>query len=284
MTWLKYILQTQKAYFESQATQNAQANINLQTIRPLKLSFPPLPEQKAIAEVLTVWDQAIEKTERLLQAKERRFKGLLRTLINPADNSGWNVVQLRDVATIAKLDKLEKVEGETLLTVKLHCLGIERNERIQAKLTEKGRPYFKRKAGEFLIGRQNFHNGGFGVVPNEIDGLIASNAITSLIVHEQKLDVRFLLYTCANPNFYKRIGHIMDGTGQKELSDKQILKLALFLPPLPEQKRIAETLNLAQREIDLLKKLAEKQKLQKRGLMQKLLTGEWRVKVEKVHE
>jgi len=49
------------------------------------------------------------------------------------------------------------------------------------------------------------------------------------------------------------------------------------LPPLPEQTRIAETLNLAQREIGLLKKLAEKQKLQKRGLMQKLLTGEWRV-------
>ena len=50
------------------------------------------------------------------------------------------------------------------------------------------------------------------------------------------------------------------------------------LPPLEEQKQIAETLSTAQQEINLLKQLAEKYKTQKRGLMQKLLTGEWRIK------
>jgi type I restriction enzyme S subunit len=72
----------------------------------------------------------------------------------------------------------------------------------------------------------------------------------------------------------------MDGTGQKELSDKQILKLPIILPPIEEQTLIAERLSNAQQEIDLLKQLADKYRIQKRGLMQKLLTGLWRVKRE----
>lgn len=54
------------------------------------------------------------------------------------------------------------------------------------------------------------------------------------------------------------------------------------LPSIEEQEQIAEPLSAARREIDLLKQLADKYKTQKRGLMQKMLTGEWRVKPEVV--
>jgi len=57
-------------------------------------------------------------------------------------------------------------------------------------------------------------------------------------------------------------------------------KIKVPLPSLKEQQQIAETLSTIQQEIDLLKHLAEKYKTQKRGLMQKLLTGEWRIKPE----
>ena len=56
------------------------------------------------------------------------------------------------------------------------------------------------------------------------------------------------------------------------------------LPSIDEQEQIAETLSSARREIDLLKQLADKYKTQKRGLMQKMLTGEWRVKPEIVNQ
>lgn len=59
---------------------------------------------------------------------------------------------------------------------------------------------------------------------------------------------------------------------------KEFAKLPIPLPPISEQKRIAEVLNTAQLEIDLLKQQAESYRKQKRGLMQKLLTGEWRVR------
>jgi len=58
------------------------------------------------------------------------------------------------------------------------------------------------------------------------------------------------------------------------------MSIKIPVPPLEEQKQIAETLSTAQQEIDLLKQLTEKYKTQKRGLMQKLLTGEWRIKPE----
>jgi type I restriction enzyme, S subunit len=60
---------------------------------------------------------------------------------------------------------------------------------------------------------------------------------------------------------------------------KEFAKLPIPLPPIEEQKQIAAILTTARQEIDLLKKQAEAYRRQKRGLMQRLLTGEWRVRV-----
>ena len=68
---------------------------------------------------------------------------------------------------------------------------------------------------------------------------------------------------------------IRDG---KQISIPDFMSVKIPVPPLQEQQQIAEKLNAAQKEIDLLKQLLEKYKSQKRGLMQKMLTGEWRVK------
>ena len=65
--------------------------------------------------------------------------------------------------------------------------------------------------------------------------------------------------------------------GQPNLSAKIIKSIKLRLPSLPEQKRIANILYTAKKEVESLNQLAEQYRTQKRGLMQKLLTGEWRV-------
>jgi type I restriction enzyme S subunit len=62
------------------------------------------------------------------------------------------------------------------------------------------------------------------------------------------------------------------------LSKKNFLRIPIKLPPLEEQKRIAAVLNACAQEIRLLEAELEALKQQKRGLMQKLLTGEKRVK------
>lgn len=270
-------------YIQSHATgtSGSMKKINQSIVESIPILLPPPDDQKKIAAIHTAWDTAIEKTEKLIEAKKKQFKWLLKMFLGrTSETAKWRRVKLGEVAEIAVKEKLQTVYDETLLTVKLHCKGIEKNSRMSPRLTERGRPYYKRHAGEFLIGRQNFHNGGFGIVPDEFDGFIASNAITSLKINKDKLSSTFLFYFFSRETYYKRIGHIMDGTGQKELSDKQILNLQLRIPSVQHQKQIASTLNTARHEIDLLKKQAEAYRKQKRGLMQKLLTGQWRVKTK----
>lgn len=220
-----------KKYFLSCAKQSTNlASINSTQLRNFPLAFPCIHEQKAIATILSTWDEAIEKTERLIELKEQQFRNLQNKLIKNRFRSG-SIVKLGDVARIPIKQKLENLESKKLLTVKLHCIGIEANDRIKPKLSETGRPYYSRKAGEILIGRQNFHNGGIGIVPENLDGGIASNAITSIEGIPGKLHQKFLYWVLARENYYQKIGHIMDGTGQKELSEKQLLNLSIYLPP-----------------------------------------------------
>ena len=74
------------------------------------------------------------------------------------------------------------------------------------------------------------------------------------------------------------------GSGLPNIQKKDVDKFVVALPPLPKQQQIAEVLSSAQEEIVLLKQLAEQYKAQKHGLMQKMLTGEWRVKPEIINQ
>ncbi len=253
------------------------ANIGQKDLSKVPIIIPPMEDQRLIVSILDEWGYMIEKTKALTRAKERQFGWLQKSVLD--DDFKSYDGHLSDYAGIMKQQKIEEVGDLKPLTVKLHCKGIEANERdVQITLSKKGRPYFQRFSGEFLIGRQNFHNGGFGIVPKQLDGFIASSAITTLEIDPAKLDPKYLFYFFSRKDYYLRIGHIMDGTGQKELSDKQIMKLPVSIPSIDKQKEVVALLDTAQQEITLLKKLADQYSTQKRGLMQKLLSGEWHIK------
>ncbi len=79
--WLKNALETLKTELDSKATQNAQKNINLQVLKPLKILTPPLPEQRKIAKILSTWDKAISTTERLIDNSKQQKKALMQQLL-----------------------------------------------------------------------------------------------------------------------------------------------------------------------------------------------------------
>jgi len=72
------------------------------------------------------------------------------------------------------------------------------------------------------------------------------------------------------------------GGAQPHVFPKDIERIKLFCPPLPEQKAIAEVLTTADDEIATHRKKLDALRLQKRGLMQQLLTGKTRVKIYKL--
>lgn len=76
------------------------------------------------------------------------------------------------------------------------------------------------------------------------------------------------------PRYLKKI---TSGSAQPQLTKKDVEKIPVILPTLPEQKKIASILSIWDKAIELKEKLIEQKKEQKKGLMQKLLTGEVRL-------
>ncbi|OED29479.1 restriction endonuclease subunit S, partial [Methanosphaera sp. WGK6] len=169
-------------------------------------------------------------------------------------SESWKTVNLNEVTYIPKKEKLSKFTNEKLLTVKLHCKGVEINTTTIPKITKKGRAYYKRNFKEILIGRQNLHNGGIGIVSQELDEGICSNAITSLKVNKNRVTPYFLYYFLSRTEYYKKTEIFMNGTGQKELSEKELMKLKIKIPSLSEQEQIVNCMTNIDKKIELIKK------------------------------
>ena len=95
------------------------------------------------------------------------------------------------------------------------------------------------------------------------------------------IDLKFSTYAFKTNHFYKQAFSICEGSGQRYvISQDDFRNMTVFIPTdLAEQKAIAEILSKADEEIELLNKKLEAFKQEKKALMQQLLTGKIRVKV-----
>ncbi|UNW09426.1 restriction endonuclease subunit S [Acinetobacter indicus] len=261
--------------------------INRNDLNTLLILLPPLVEQKKISQILSIWDQAISATEKLLENSQQQKKALMQQLLTGKkrllDENGvrfsgvWKHIKLRSLIKEIKRDKEENPNNIELLTVKLHNKGAVASGKFPNS-TEGGRPYYKRFAGELIIGRQNLHNGGVAIVPSECNGLIASNAISSFEALND-CDINFILSIMSTSHFRYLIDNLTGGTGQKEVSVRELLNVFVLIPCVEEQQKIAKVLTIADQEIETLQKKLDCLKQEKKALMQQLLTGKKRVKV-----
>lgn len=148
----------------------------------------------------------------------------------------WDEVTLGEVLIPVHYKKVAFPKDHDLLTVRLHTQGVIATNN-HPNVTENGRPYYQRSLGEILIGKQNFHNGGIGIVGADADGHIASNAIAGYTTTQDSVYVLEYLKSS-----YKESVKYLEGTGQKEIPQKVFESLPIPLPSLPEQKKIAEFL------------------------------------------
>lgn len=95
---------------------------------------------------------------------------------------------------------------------------------------------------------------------------------------ETKVNSDFFLHWLESHEAKQRISKSAQGSVRETVSFTDLAAIPFPLPFIDQQKQIAAILTTARQEIDLLKKQAEAYRKQKRGLMQRLLTGEWRVK------
>ena len=286
--WLAFVLSSPEVRYKlsqlATGSSNSMKNITKDGLLSLPVLIPPYSEQKIISNALEQWDAAIEKTEALIDAKERQFGWLCQKFFTPNNDLtlSW---QRRKIGEFVKQRKEKSPPTED---VPLYSLTIE--DGVTAKTERYNR--------EFLV--KDKGNKTYKVVhPNDIVfnpanlrwGAIARSEVPHKVVLSPIYEVYQILDEKINADFLKyaltckrQVGVFATKT-EGTLIERMAVKADVFelceisVPQDKEQqKKIAETLNSAQQEITLLKKLADQYRTQKRGLMQKLLSGEWHIK------
>lgn len=252
-----------RRYFRSITSGIAVKHLHLVDLRRMPIFVPPLEIQRQIVDFLEQWDTAIEKTEALIDAKERQFGWLQNTLIRE-NSDKWPTKPLNSLSQIKKGKQLNRDTLDDSVGYPVWNGGI----------TPSGYTDKSNTASNTITISEGGNSCGFVNFCKE-DFWLGGHcyAVT-------KLDVSLypdFLFFCLKAN-ERRIMRLRVGSGLPNIQKKDIEKLQIQFPEMEEQKRIAHTLNTAKEEINLLKKLADQYRTQKRGLMQKLLSGQSHIK------
>lgn len=127
------------------------------------------------------------------------------------------------------------------IRVKLNILGVEK--RPFENEIEGATKQFIRKAGQFIYGKQNFHKGAFGIVPEELDGFETSADIPSFDVREDCL-AEWIFYFFKIGNRYLELEKLARGVGSKRIHPEQIADIEIPLPTIKEQRIFIDSFKL----------------------------------------
>ncbi len=245
------------------------------------LSFPliyPMPaEQEKIAEILSAQDKLIALKEKLIEEKKRQKKALTQQLITgnkrlPGFSEKWNYVKLN---TLLKERKTYSPKGLEYPHVTLSTEGIyaksERYDRDHL-VKDENKEYKITHKGDICYNPANLK---FGVIciNNFGDAIFSPIYVTFEI--QKGVELGFLSNYLMRWDFINAVRKYEEGTVYERMAVKpeDFLRFEIALPPIEEQKAIANILVAADKEIELLQKEIDQEKQKKKALMQLLLSG-----------
>lgn len=249
---------------------------------------PPLKEQEKIAQILTTWDEAITKQTELLRAKELLKIALMQKLLSgevrfSGFSDEWEEVKLGEIVKKMQSGGTPKADNQEFYNgnipfVKVNDIRSSGKYLIktESSITEKG----LKNSSAWIVPINSiiysmYASVGFLSI-NKIE-VTTSQAMINIILDVEKANLEYIYYHLLD--FKKNVHTYVETGTQGNLNAQTVRNLKIKLPSLAEQQKIAEVLSLADDEINLLKNELEELKLQKKALMQKLLTGQVRVKV-----
>ena len=259
--------------------------LTTESYKKIKIPLPPLYEQKAIASLLETWDTAIEKTESLIAAKEKQFKWLLKTLISDQqDNPEWRKVKLGQFGTFYKGRGIKKAD---LVECGIPCLRYAeiytKYDGVVNELSSSVSPDVATKATPIQSGDIIF--AASGETAAEIGKAIAfvgcDPAVAggdTVIFRDHGQEPAYLVHALNEVDAARQKARLGKGQSVVHIHVPELFQVEVSLPPLHEQRKIVKILASWDTEIEKTKALAEQYRTQKQGLMQKLLTGKWRIR------
>ena len=290
--------------FESLAAGSAVRNLNVQIAKKIKIPLPPLAEQRKIAAILRTWDEAIETAEAEIKAKQERKRGLMRHLLTPgAEGSGvasvailrrkmpkgWKMGCLGDLAKGArgvsfspeKLLQAESAESVILLRSNNIKDGKLNYDEVYFLPMDQVQASQIASQGDLAVCMSNGSKrlvGKAARISNEdAEKKICVGAFCSLFKPTDQAHTEVIPYLFDSDLYKRELYIILAGSAINNLKNSDIEQVPTLIPPIDAQRKIAEILMITDGDIDIINHRIEAMRTQKRGLMQKLLTGEVRV-------
>lgn len=281
--FLYYLISKNKHELIRKACGSTFLEISKKDIDNLKFPIPPLPEQEKIAEILGTWNEAIEKLSSLIEQKKLLKKGLMQKLLTgkvrlPGFTQPWKEVKLGAVLeAISRRNKNLNISRVLSVTnSRGFILPEEQFSRVVA--SEDLSNYKVVKNGEFAYNPSRLNVGSIDRLDNFTDGVLSPMYV--IFKCNEKLSSNYMKHWITTTEFNTKVRNSAQGSVRETVDFKTLSSIKINLPSdISEQQAIADVLSTADDEINLLNQKLEALKEQKKGLMQQLLTGQVRVKV-----
>ena len=306
--FLYYLFEWKKQEFQVMAQANTQGNMNTRLWAEVEINLPPLPEQRKIAEVLSKVDSLIEKTEKIIEKYERIKRGLAQDLLTRGIDENGRIRseethEFKDspIGRIPKEWKVVRLGQVSFLKARIGWQGLRAGEYLE-------------KGDYYLVTGINFKDGKidwdscvyvskrrYDMDPNiqlkvgdvlvTKDGTIGKVAYVEYLPKPATLgtgvfvlrpingsyDPLYMYHILTSFIFERFMENLKAGSTITHLYQKDFVLFEFPLPPLPEQRRIAQVLSQVDNILNKERKELEKLKRIKRGLMNNLLSGKIRV-------
>ena len=261
--------------------------ITKEVLKNFKISIPPIEEQERIAEVLGCADSVIELTISKIEQLKLQKKSLMQKLLTPKPH--WVEKKVGDLGEISSAGVDKKIiSGEARVNLlnymdvyKKNLIGKNDLHQVVSCSKSKKKSCDLKKGDLFFTPSSETREdiAQTALLIEDIPNSVYSYHIYRLRCNDNLTDILFRSFMCKTDIFKRQSYRLASGGGQRYvMSQDNFRNIKISIPPLKEQEEIAEVLKTQDAVISLNEQKLQNLKLQKKSLMQKLLTGEWRVK------
>lgn len=251
-------------------------HFNVGAYKQLELLLPDVAEQKKIVNLFAAWDTAIQKSEELIAAKERHYSHELSHLISQGQHPHTHVDTFAEEVS-ARNRGGNEARVLSVTNSRGFVLPEDQFERRVASADLSNYKVVRR--GQYAYNPSRINVGSIARLDGWDDGVLSPMYVVFRL-DESKANSDYFLHWLNSHEARQRIKSSAQGSVRETVSFSEFAAITIPLPDSSTQTAIARYLNALREEIDLLGQSVAALKTQKRGLMQKLLTGQWRLPVQ----
>lgn len=285
--YLKYYFLSEKfqKLLDEKSTGGTAKGIKGSTLHKMILIVPPLPEQQKIASILSTWDKAIDNCKGIIEELKIRNKGLTQKLLTgkmrvKGFDEKWKVKAISECVTFTPRPITKPTENYLALGLRSHGKGVfHKTDFDPASIAME--TMYEVKENDLIINITFAWEQAVAIVSEKDEGGLVSHRFPTYTFNDKNATPDFFRHYILQKRFKFLLESISPGGAGRNrvMSKTDFLKLDIKLPEVKEQKAIATILDIATDELNQYQQKLETLQLQKKGLMQQLLTGKTRVKI-----